>query len=231
MIKNYLLNILILLLLLPVSKTFSFGLFNTSPIDTPIYKKNKIYEQQIGFYNIYKTKQAKIVMLGNSITYGCNWSELLGRNDIVGRGITSDNLEGYLARIYYVFKLKPEVCFIMGGVNDIFAGFTVDQIFNNYKRLVDTLLSKNIKPVIQSTLFVNPKWKNTEGKNKLIIQLNDKLKDLAGLKKLLYLDLNSKLIDGKNLKDEYTTDGVHLTWKAYKIWGEELEKILLNLKI
>jgi hypothetical protein len=26
-------------------------------------------------------------------------------------------------------------------------------------------------------------------------------------------------------------DGVHLTWKAYKIWGEELEKILHKLKI
>ncbi len=231
MIKNYRLNLIILLLLLPVSTSFSFSYFNIAPNDTPLYKKNKIYEQQVGFYNIYKTKHAKIVMLGNSITYGCNWSELLGRNDIVGRGITSDNIEGYLARINYVFKLKPKACFIMGGVNDIFAGFTVEQIFNNYKKLVDTLISREIKPVIQSTLFVNPKWKNTEGKNLLITQLNDKLKNLAESKELVYIDLNSRLIDGKNLKDEFTTDGVHLTWKAYRIWGEELEKILFKLKI
>jgi Lysophospholipase L1 and related esterases len=193
MIKSYRLDILIFLLLLPVSATFALSPFNEASNDTPLYKKNKQYAQQIGFYDIYKTKKAKIVMLGNSITYGCNWSELLGRTDIVGRGITSDNLEGYLARIGYVFRLKPKVCFVMGGVNDIFAGVSVDQIFDNYKKLIDTLISRKIKPVIQSTLFVNPKWKNTEGKNDLIAKLNEKLKGLPDSKKIIYMDLNSQI--------------------------------------
>jgi len=231
MIKSYRLDILLFLLLLPVSSSFSFSPFYVAPNDTPFYKKNKQYQQQVGFYNIYKTKKANIVMLGNSITYGCNWSELLGRNDIVGRGITSDNLEGFLSRMNYVFKLKPKVCFVMGGVNDLFSGISIDQIFSNYKRIIDTLLSKKIKPVIQSTLFVNPRWKNTEGKNALIAKLNEKLKYLAKVKKIIYMDLNSKLIEGEWLKDDYTSDGVHLTWKAYKIWGEELEKILHKLEI
>lgn len=231
MIKNYRVSILIFMLLLPVSSVFSMYNFNVAPNDTPLYKKSKNYENLTGLWEIYKTKKAKVVMLGNSITYGCNWNELLGRNDVIERGIPGDNLEGFLARVDYVFKLKPKICFIMGGVNDIFAGFTVEQIYNNYEKLVDTLLSKKIKPVIQSTLFVNPKWKNTDGKNDLVQQLNEKLKALADSRHIVFMDLNPMLVENGYLKDEYTIDGVHLTWRAYKIWGEEIQKVLHKLKI
>jgi len=34
-------------------------------------------------------------MLGNSITHGAAWNELLGRSNVVERGISSDVLRGY----------------------------------------------------------------------------------------------------------------------------------------
>ncbi|MCX6149062.1 MAG: GDSL-type esterase/lipase family protein [Ignavibacteriales bacterium] len=199
--------------------------------DTLLYKINKLYDLQLGMWETYKTKHASIVMFGNSITHGCSWNELLGRSDVVDRGIPSDNLVGYLARIDYIFRLHPRVCFIMGGINDIYGGFSLDDIYKNYIKLIDTLRSKKIVPVIQSTLYVSTKWHDASTKNLDVEKLNKLLQEYAIKNKILYLDLNSKLIDGKFLKDEFTYDGVHLTWRGYKIWGQELEKVLKMLGI
>ncbi|MDP3442175.1 MAG: hypothetical protein Q8T08_04875, partial [Ignavibacteria bacterium] len=46
--------------------------------DSLRYRANKNYQLQNEMYDAYKTKQADIVMLGNSLTHGANWNELLG---------------------------------------------------------------------------------------------------------------------------------------------------------
>lgn len=194
--------------------------------DTLVFKKNPNYDLQIGFYDIYKVEQADIVMLGNSITHGVNWNELLNRKSISEQGITSDILEGYLNRLNYVIKLKPKVCFVMGGINDIYSGYSAEQVFDNYKKVITTLKNNNIIPVIQSTLYVSPKWHSSEIKNPEVMKLNILLRGLATEQKLDFIDLNRKLAVNRTLLNDYTIDGVHLNAKAYKIWGIEVEKIL-----
>ena len=44
-----------------------------------------------------------------------------GDQDVATRGIPSDILEGFDARINTVIKLKPKIVFVMGGLNDIYA--------------------------------------------------------------------------------------------------------------
>ncbi|PID27048.1 MAG: hypothetical protein CR982_06980 [Candidatus Cloacimonadota bacterium] len=77
------------------------------------YQKNCEYTKEIDLYKQYN-KKGNIVMLGNSITYGVNWNELLNRNDIINRGIGSDTTEGFLSRMEYIYKAEPKICFIMG---------------------------------------------------------------------------------------------------------------------
>lgn len=202
---------------------------NVSKVDTPQYRKNKNFIQQTELYKLYRKKQATIVFLGNSITHGVNWNELLGRDDVIERGIPSDILEGMYARLDNILSLQPKVVFIMGGINDIYSNIPVEKIFTTYKEILRKLGDKGIKLVVQATLYVNPQWHNAEEKNKEVEKLNLLLRDYCYPRKIEYLDLNLKLSRDKQLRDEMTYDGVHLTPKAYQIWQSEADKILKKL--
>lgn len=202
-----------------------FAFFSGSDT-TAAYKQNPNYWLQTGLYNIYRTQHASIVMLGNSITHGVNWNELMGRQDIVERGIPSDLVEGFLSRLDYIFKLNPKVCFIMGGINDIYSGYSPETVFSEYVKVIRELQNHNIIPVIQSTLFVSAKWHNAQDKNPEVNKLNVMLRNYAEKNNLTFMDLNPKMTKNGLLRDELTYDGLHLNANGYSIWREELDPIL-----
>lgn len=164
-------------------------------------------------------------MLGNSITFGVNWNELMGRTAIVNRGIGSDNTYGFLHRMEYVYKLHPKICCVMGGINDIYQEIPVEKIFENYKKIVEELRAHKIIPVIQSTLFVSPKWRKYTEKNLEAVKLDSLLAEYAQQNKIDFINLNAVMSKDNLLMEELTFDGVHLTAKGYALWRDELEKV------
>jgi lysophospholipase L1-like esterase len=194
---------------------------------SPSYLQNKLYTMRTSYFDIYKTKQANIVMLGDSITQAVAWHELLERNDAVNRGIRGDSTEGMLNRLHYVYKLKPKIVFLMGGINDIKSNEAApEEIARNHRRIVTELIDRQIKPVITSTLYVSPSERKHKKINKKVDELNNLLKKLSDEKGLSFIDLNSKLANRDSLAEKYTIDGVHLLGNAYQIWGDEISKVL-----
>ncbi|MFH0735731.1 MAG: GDSL-type esterase/lipase family protein [bacterium] len=198
----------------------------TAVQDSLLYLKNPNYLHELGLLEVYKTKQADIVMLGNSITHGANWNELLGRNGVVERGIPSDIVDGFYARIGGIIKLKPKLCFIMGGINDIYNWTPVEKIFEKYVKILTELKKNNIKPIVQSTLYVGVKWKSYADRNREVAKLNKMLMDYAKKNVIDYVDLNKKMSTKNILNNDITIDGLHLNGKGFGIWALELEKIL-----
>jgi lysophospholipase L1-like esterase len=196
-----------------------------------LYLKNDNYKVQIGMFEKFRTTQADVVMLGNSLTFNANWNELLGRHNIANRGINSDITDGYLHRLSYVYRLKPKLCFIEGGVNDLYAGFAPSDIFINYSKILDSLKAHHIIPVIQSTLFVAGKRDKSNIKNQEIRDLNKLLFEYAHKLSIDYLDINSLVSQNGFLKNELTYDGLHLNAKGYSIWVPEIEKVLIKYKL
>lgn len=192
----------------------------------PKYGRNPNYNYQLSLYDIYKTESADVVMLGNSITYGINWNELLGRDKIVNRGINSDIVEGFLNRIEYVIKLHPKLCFIMGGINDIYNDTPVDLNFQHYKKIIEILKENNITPIVQSTLYVSIKWHGYEDKNPEVRKLNELLYEYSKENEVDFIDLNLRLSRNGILIEKYTRDGVHLNAEGYKIWCKEVDNVL-----
>lgn len=213
---------------------FSLNIAAQPTDETPAYLKNQNYQLQLEMYDVYKTQQADIVMLGNSLTHGANWNELVGRNNIVERGIVSDITEGMLNRLDHVFKLNPKMVFILAGLNDIYQWIPTEQIYNNYVRILTQLQAKGIKPVIQSTLYAGKRWgaewnitpADNSGRNKEVDKLNRLLKVYAKRLNIEYIDLIPKMSRLHFMKDELTHDGLHLNAQGFKIWGQEVEKVL-----
>lgn len=160
-------------------------------------------------------------MLGDSITFGINWNELFNMN-IINRGIGSDTTEGFLSRMENIYAINPKKVFIMGGINDIFKGIEVNQIFSNYIKIIEALKNKNIVPYIQSTLYNN----RDINLNVKVTELNNLLKEYAIKNNITYIDLNEKLSKNDLLIADYTYDSVHLNSNGYKIWKKEIEQYI-----
>jgi lysophospholipase L1-like esterase len=229
----------LLLISFLIQQSISFAQQKQQPEDTLRYKSNPIFTQQLTFYDIYKIKQADIIMLGNSLTHGVDWHQLLGRNNVISMGITSDVLRGYLARLNYVFRLKPRLVFIMGGLNDIYNWTSIEDIFSLYVRLIEKLRSKDIIPIIQSTTYAAKNYAKewggspevNAGRNHEVEKLNRLLSEYAKRNKIDYIDLNSRFVSAGYLREELTWDGIHFKAEAYRIWGIEVEKVLQKYKL
>jgi lysophospholipase L1-like esterase len=215
-------RMLMILLVISLTSEYALGQYDS------LYLKNKTYHLQRGLHAISRTTKADVVMLGNSITFGANWSELLGRQNIVNRGIGGDNTYGFLSRLDDIVALQPKMCFVMGGINDIFSDIPLDSIYANYVKIIERLRAKGITPVIQSTLHVSQKWKRAGEKNPLVSQLNVRLSAYARQNEIEFMDVDGALSEAEVLKDEYTHDGVHLTAAAYEKWVGLIEGILVK---
>jgi lysophospholipase L1-like esterase len=184
------------------------------------------YEIKNRLFAEYSEKIDKIVMFGDSITEGVAWNELLGISGIANRGIGGDITEGFLNRLSDIYKLNPEMCFIMGGINDIRKGIPLETIIRNMERIISALEGHGIKVIIQSTLYVAKnydKWKEINSKVK---ELNTWLERYCEERGIIYIDINRALADADALRKEYTYDGVHLLGSGYKIWGKMIMTII-----
>lgn len=237
-IKNL---ILLLMLLFLAGFAYPQGKQKNTVPAKPVYQNNPIYQQQMELYDVYKTSQADIVMLGDSRTQGANWGELLNRTNVIGRGIESDILEGYANRMYYVYKVKPKICFVSGGINDLYSGvYTVEQVYQLFVNIIGELKVKKIIPVIQATVYAGKEWgkswnitpADNRGRNADIAKLNKMLSDYAKRNNIDFIDINPRLLTPDNfLRTSYSWDGIHFKAAAYKIWAEEIDKVLRKYKM
>ena len=202
---------------------------NTTYVDTPQYLKNPLYHQAVGLYDISKIMQADIVMLGNSNIYGADWGELLGRTNVANRGVTSDVIEGYISRLNYVVTLNPKVVFISGGLNDVYNWIPVETIMNDYIFLIEQLRKRGIIVVVQSTFSVTSKWYSADTRNPEIDKLNKLLKDYCKKEAIEFLDLVPFMSRKGAFREEYTNSWGHINPKGYKIWADQVDRVLKKL--
>lgn len=184
--------------------------------DDPYYKHRKSQFEMLKNSDKYET-----MMLGDSITDEGLWDELLENNKVQNRGISGDTTSGVLDRLDSINKSIKQV-FIMIGVNDIMRGKEVDEIYNNYMKIIKTFKDKNIKVYIQSTLFIGEK--RMENFNPKVEELNKRLEKFANENQITFINLNPIFAPQKVLKKEFTSDDLHLNGSAYKLWANEIKK-------
>ena len=190
------------------------------------FRENVDYQLQIGLYPYYR-KRAAVVMLGNSLTYRVNWNELLNRNDIANRGVGKDITTGLRHRLDYVYAVKPELCFIMGGINDLVGGLEPKEAVDNLQSIGQQLLQQNIQPVFQSVLYVSPDCPGHQALNRKILEINQLISDFCREREIRFVDLNASMgLVGDAHPSLYLADGVHLSGKGYEKWGSIILPII-----
>lgn len=223
-------RILLLSILVSVSVICSYGQESQAVTDSS--KFSAYYWHSKDMFDHLPDTRNEIVFLGNSITDGGEWFELLGNKRCRNRGISGDVTEGILLRLDAITRIRPASVFLLIGINDISKGMTVDEIVTNYREILRRLKTETpkTKVYVESVMPVNPAvggWKRLEGKTPDIIELNRQLKELAAEFGYTYIDLFTLMADSDNqLPRKYSVDGLHLKYEGYRIWAEAVSKYI-----
>lgn len=186
------------------------------------------YALKVGLFESYPNATSDIIFLGNSITAGTDWNELLQLPQARNRGISGDITFGILERLNEVIEGHPAKVFILVGINDISRNIPDDVILANYKKIIDRIKagSPRTKIYFQTLMPVNntfTQFKNHYNKDEHIAAVNEGLKELGAKEHITVIDLHPHFLDSEGrLNKDYTRDGLHPNAKGYEVWKKVL---------
>ncbi len=200
------------------------GLAQVNPVVWDSTFRPAGYELKAGLFQSYPNSKRDIIFLGNSITAGVDWNELLGVTRARNRGISGDISFGVLQRIEEVIEGHPAKVFVLVGINDISRNIPDSVILDNYTKIIQRIKSGSPRTKIyfQTLMPVNntfDKFKNHYNKDEHIAAVNEGLKAIGLREHITVIDIHPLFLDGEGrLKKELTLDGLHPNAAGYLVW-------------
>lgn len=188
------------------------------------------YEHRKTLYEMLPESKGKIIFLGDSLTEGCEWAELLENPNILNRGISGDQTEGILKRLKLVLDLHPQQLFLMIGVNDLLF-HSPEKIVANYRQIVEQIQVESplTQLFLQSCLPVNDEVRTITIDNKDLQTINQGIEKIATDFAVPFINLYPDFTDNRgNLNTDFTADGIHLNGKGYAVWKGKIARFVNN---
>ena len=177
-----------------------------SPAWTGSPERTSYWRERVSLFKAI-THHADVVMIGDSLTDGGEWRERFPEQNIANRGI--DTTDGVLARLDDIVAARPQLAFVMIGINDFAdAHRTVAAVWANYQQIVLSTVTCN---------EAKGAWKSCASFNSQIRRLNIRLATLAS-PSVTVIDLWPAFVTRGNLRSDFTLDGVHLNGDGYRQW-------------
>ncbi|MCG6551435.1 MAG: tetratricopeptide repeat protein [Candidatus Magnetominusculus sp. LBB02] len=178
----------------------------------------------------------EVVLLGDSITYGADWSKLFPGVRSINKGIPGDTTCDVLKRLDKVIALKPKKIFIMVGINDMAKLEQHCDTIGSYQKIINTLSDnlKDTKIYVQSILpIIEDEFPKNIIDNMKIIELNKQLQSFVtkiSNANISYVDLHKDFVEtgGNHLTSKYTIDGCHLNKGGFEIWRDKIQNYVLK---
>ncbi|MFN6541123.1 MAG: SGNH/GDSL hydrolase family protein [Nostoc sp. EkiNYC01] len=168
------------------------------------------------------------ILVGDSLSMWFPREKLPAGKLWLNQGISGDTSAGVLRRLGAFSATRPDVIYIMAGINDLRKGDTDQAILRNYRRIVRRLRQAHPQAqiIVQSILPTRlPKISNSR-----IRHINTQLAQIAKQEGANYLNIYSWFTDMEgNLRPELTTDGLHLSPEGYDVWRSALQQIEYKL--
>ncbi|MEH2249226.1 SGNH/GDSL hydrolase family protein [Nostoc sp.] len=168
------------------------------------------------------------ILVGDSLSMWFPKEKLPAGKLWLNQGISGDTSSGVLKRLGAFSATRPDVIYVMAGINDLRKGASDDTILRNYRRIVRRLRQAHPQAqiIVQSILPTRlPKLSNSR-----IRHINIQLTLIAKQEGANYLNIYSWFTDMEgNLRPELTTDGLHLSPEGYDVWRLALQQIEYKL--
>ena len=220
---------------LPVSLSFLMLLIfmNAISADAQIpYPDPGRFEGEINRFKQWDSKNSfnddGILFVGSSSIRLWSTAQDFPQFYVINRGFGGSHISDVL--YYYetvVKKYHPSKIVFYAGDNDIAAGKTAEQVFNDYKEFISKVETDlpgcavyflSIKPSGSRWSF----WPEMSRSNSMIEQFCQEKPDLY------FVDTASPMLDGKGKPESglFIEDELHLNKKGYQLWTEILVKYL-----
>ncbi|AFY43166.1 SGNH/GDSL hydrolase family protein [Nostoc sp. PCC 7107] len=168
------------------------------------------------------------IMVGDSLSLWFPPEKLPSGKLWLNQGISGDTSSGILKRLTAFSATRPEIIYIMAGINDLRKGVKDETILQNHRQIIRRLRKEHPKTqiIVQSILPTNlPTISNSR-----IRRLNFQLSLIVKQEGANYLNIHDWFTDFEgNLRLELTTDGLHLSQEGYDVWRSALEQVEYRL--
>jgi lysophospholipase L1-like esterase len=168
------------------------------------------------------------ILVGDSLSLWFPQDKLPVGKMWLNQGISGDTSGGILKRLAAFSNTRPDVIYVMVGINDLRKGATDQLILRNHRQIIHSLRQTHPKTqiIVQSILPTRLE----KIPNKRIRHLNAQLALIAKQEKANYLDIYNWFTDfDGNLRFELTTDGLHLSPDGYDVWRAVIQQIEFKL--
>ena len=178
-------------------------------------------DQRMGLFASL-TVEGKNALVGDSLFDGSEWDELMPGQAAVNRGIGGAETATILEGLDLFLRQKPRSITLMVGINDLRHYVPLDEVKENYRKIVARIAARSIPLVVNSVTPVGKGHDDAAMINEWVKELNDYLIELARTHDFEFVDLHPALSEEGFLKSSCTNDNLHLTQDGYLAWKEVL---------
>jgi lysophospholipase L1-like esterase len=182
-------------------------------------------DRRRSFFDHHPIEPRDVVVVGDSLTAGAQWTEMFPGVTIKNRGIGGDTTATVLDRIGQVTAGRPETVLLMVGTNDLATGVPHERILSNYAAILDRLRADapETAVVVQSVLPRAPAFAER------VRALNAALARLAAARDCAFLDLTPAFAgpDGA-IRPDLSNDALHLLGPGYVAWRSAVAPYVLG---
>ncbi|MEO3705195.1 SGNH/GDSL hydrolase family protein [Trichormus azollae] len=164
------------------------------------------------------------ILVGDSLSMWFPKEKLPTGKLWLNQGISGDTSKGVLRRLSAFSTTRPEVIYLMIGINDLLRGASDQTILINHRRIIHSLRHTHPKSqiMVQSILPVS----HAQISNSRILYINSKISLITKKEGVYYLNINNWFANSDgNLRSDLTTDGVHLSPQGYDLWRFALQQV------
>lgn len=164
------------------------------------------------------------ILLGDSLSlwFPSQWLPGNGDRLWLNQGISGENSGQILQRLFAFSRTRPDTIYVLAGINDLRQGASDEVILNNLRQIARRLRLNHplTQVVLQSILPTH----SSAIPNERIRNLNQQIAVIAQQEGAGYLDLHTLFADEQGqMRQDLTTDGIHLTRRGYEVWQEALQ--------
>ncbi|MFB2769669.1 GDSL-type esterase/lipase family protein [Pelatocladus sp. BLCC-F211] len=164
------------------------------------------------------------ILVGDSLSMWFPKQILPSEKLWLNQGISGDTSSGVLKRLSAFAKTKPSVIYVMVGINDLRKGRSDEAILNNSRLIMQRLRQNHPDSMIIVQSILPSRWSNIS--NNRIRAINHQLALIAQKEGVNYLNLYKWFADFEgNLREDLTTDGLHLNENGYDVWRAAIDRI------